>query len=143
MAARPGAQVLHATTVAVGGRAALIRGASGAGKSALALQLLALGGVLVADDRTLVWQEGTHLLTDAPDGIRGRIEARGVGILNAPHAGPQRAAMVIDMDEGPAPRLPDTPCETILGVSLPLVRGCDAPHFPAAIYLYLLHGRAA
>ena len=36
----------------------MITGASGAGKSALALQLIALGAELVADDRTELWREG-------------------------------------------------------------------------------------
>lgn len=143
MTGRHDMRMLHATTVAVAGRAALIRGASGSGKSALALQLLALGGALVADDRTLVWQAGRSLMTDAPEAIRGGIEARGVGILRAPPAGPHPAALLIDMDEPRAARLPEDESETILDITLPLVRGCDAAHFPASIYLYLMHGRIA
>ena len=134
---------LHATSVAVAGRAALIRGASGSGKSALALQLMALGAVLVADDRTCVTRASDHLLLDAPDAIRGMIEARGVGILNAPTAGPVPAALIVDMDGGIAPRLPADEQASLLGLSLPLVRGSAAAHFPAALYLYLLHGRSA
>jgi len=45
--------VLHASCVCLEGRAVLIRGASGSGKSGLALQLIALGAALVADDRTV------------------------------------------------------------------------------------------
>ena len=75
---------MHATCVAVGPHAALIRGASGRGKSGLALQLLAMGAVLVSDDRTRLWRAGDALMADAPDTIRGRIEARGVGILRVP-----------------------------------------------------------
>jgi HPr kinase/phosphorylase len=48
--------VLHATTVAIGGRGVLILGPSGSGKSGLALELMAMGAGLVADDRTEVTQ---------------------------------------------------------------------------------------
>lgn len=134
---------LHATSVSVAGRAALIRGASGSGKSALALQLIALGAELVADDRTCVSREEGLLMLSAPDAIRGLIEARGVGILNAPAAGPTPAALVVDMDAPAAPRLPPDEQASLLGLSLPLIRGSTAGFFPAAIYLYLMHGRAA
>ncbi|HEY9040192.1 MAG TPA: HPr kinase/phosphatase C-terminal domain-containing protein [Roseovarius sp.] len=134
---------LHATAVAVAGRAALIRGAAGAGKSGLALQLIAMGGTLVADDSTLIWRDSDRLLVDAPEAIRGRIEARGVGILNAPVAGPQPVALLIEMDASESPRLPEIETGAYLGVSVPLVRGSAAAHFPAAIYLYLMYGRFA
>lgn len=134
---------LHATAVAIGGKAALIRGAPGAGKSGLALQLMALGGALVSDDCTLIWRDGDRLLVDAPDTIRGRIEARGVGILNAPATGPQPLVLLIDLDAEMASRLPEYESETYLGLRVPLVRASAAAHFPAAIYLYMMHGRFA
>ncbi|MFX0540835.1 HPr kinase/phosphorylase [Roseovarius sp. S4756] len=137
-----GMQMLHASSVAVTGRAVLIRGASGSGKSSLALQLIAMGGVLVSDDRTCLWREGGALMLDAPPAIQGRIEARGVGILNAPAAGPTPAALVVDLGFEDPPRLPPEEAETILGLPLPLVRGSAAEYFPAAVHLYLLHGRA-
>jgi len=72
----PGAEVvLHATAVAVGGRGLLILGRSGAGKSSLALQLIALGARLVADDRTRVTLGPAGLVASPPEAIRGRIEA--------------------------------------------------------------------
>ncbi|WP_324751529.1 HPr kinase/phosphatase C-terminal domain-containing protein [Roseovarius sp. Pro17] len=139
----PDAVTLHATSVAVAGRAVLIRGASGSGKSALALQLIALGAVLVADDQTCLTRDGDNLMLDAPEAIRGQIEARGVGILNTPSAGPTPAALIVDMDASAAPRLPLDERTSVLGVSLPLVRGSGASHFPAALHLYLKHGRRA
>ncbi len=42
---------LHASAVAVDGRGCLITGASASGKSTLALEMIALGAELVADDR--------------------------------------------------------------------------------------------
>ena len=135
--------MLHASSVTVAGHGVLIRGASGAGKSGLALQLIAMGGMLVADDRTLLWREQECLMMVAPGAIRGRIEARGVGILNAPAAGPQPLRLIVDMDGPAPPRLPETKTETLLGLTVPLVDGSAAAHFPAAIYLYMLHGRFA
>ena len=46
--------ILHATAVAVAGRGLLIRGASGSGKSGLALEMMARGAQLVSDDRVIV-----------------------------------------------------------------------------------------
>ncbi len=134
-------QVVHASTVAVAGRAVLIRGASGSGKSALALHLLALGAGLVADDRTVVTRDAGQLIADAPATLHGLIEARGVGILKCPAVGPAPLALIVDMDRPEPERLPDWHQETVLDVALPVLRNPDAPHFPSAILLYLMHGR--
>lgn len=136
-------ETMHATTVALNGRAVLIRGASGSGKSALGLQLLGLGAALVADDRTRLWRVGAQVMADAPDTIRGRIEARGVGILNAPACGPQAVALIVDLDRVEEVRLPPMRQAALLGVTLPLLHKIETAYFPAAIRLYLLHGREA
>lgn len=136
-------EVLHATSIAINGCGVLIRGAPGSGKSSLALQLMALGGVLIADDRTHVSRDAGRVILDAPDTISGLIEARGVGILNAPAAGPTPAAVIVDLDGPAAPRLPLREQEVLLGLSLPLVRGSTSAHFPAAILFYVMHGRSA
>jgi len=121
----------------------MIRGAAGAGKSGLALQMIALGARLVADDRTRLWRDGDRLMADAPDAIRGRIEVRGVGILAAEAAGPARLKLVVDLDETEDSRLPPERRCMLLGLQLPLVRKSEGAHFPAAILLYLTHGRMA
>jgi HPr kinase/phosphorylase len=119
----------------------LIRGAAGRGKSALALQLIGLGAGLVADDRTRLWRAGPRLMADVPAPIRGRIEARGVGILAAPAVGPAEVALVVDMDTEETERLPPRRSTRLLDVERPLLRKSPSPHFPAAILLYLEHGR--
>ncbi|WP_135500960.1 HPr kinase/phosphorylase [Roseovarius aestuariivivens] len=131
------AQTLHATTVAVAGRGLLIRGASGRGKSGLALELIARGAGLVADDRTVIWRAGAQVMADAPDTIRGRIEARGLGILAAPAQGPVPLALVVDMDVEETDRLPPFRRTTVAGIDLPLARMCRSPHFSSALLLYL------
>jgi len=135
--------VLHASCVALGGRAVLIRGASGSGKSGLALQLMALGTGLVADDRTRLWRRGAVLMADAPAALCGRIEAREIGILTAPATGPAGVALVVDMDTAESDRLPPMRQVRILDVRLPLVRKSHLAHFPAAILTYLKGGRDA
>lgn len=133
--------ILHASTVALDGRAVVITGRAGAGKSALALQLMALGAGLVADDRTCLWKDGDTIWADAPETIRGRIEARFVGILDAQAVGPARAALWVDLDQEETQRLPDKKTVTVLGVSRPLLHNVQAQHFPAAILHYLKAGR--
>lgn len=141
--ASAGEVILHASCVARNGRAVLIRGASGRGKSGLALQLMALGAGLVADDRTRLWREGGRVMADAPPAIRGRIEAREVGILTAPPAGPAPVALIVDMDAAETDRLPDQRAVTLLGADIPLARKSELAHFPAAILTYLCGGRDA
>jgi HPr kinase/phosphorylase len=136
------ATCLHASTVAMNGRAVLIRGASGSGKSGLALQLIALGADLVADDRTLIRRDGAQVSADAPRAIRGRIEARGMGLLNCPAKGPAHVVLIVDMDREEEARLPPPRREDLLGVSLPVTRKNTCAHFPAAIMTYLRHGRS-
>ena len=136
----PSEQVVHATTVSVDGRAVLIRGVAGSGKSSLALQMLALGADLVADDRTRLWRDGDRIMAEAPATIAGRIEARGVGILAAPAAGPTPLAMIIDMDHIETSRLPEAREEDLLGLRLPLLAKAEFSHFPSAVMLYLANG---
>lgn len=133
-------ETVHASCVAVDGRAALILGAAGRGKSGLALRLVALGAGLVADDRTRLWRAGGRVMADAPDTIRGRIEARGLGLLRLPAVGPCALALVADLDREETERLPPLRETRIMGAALPLVHGSAQAHFPAAILLYLRYG---
>ena len=134
--------VLHASCVALSGRAVLILGAAGSGKSALALQLMALGCDLVSDDRTAVVAEGAKLIAAAPARIRGLIEARGVGILAADAVAAARIALVVDLDQADTDRLPPLRRHVLLGVALPLLHRIESAHFSAAILQYLKAGRA-
>lgn len=128
---------IHASCVAIAGRGVLILGASGTGKSALALQLLAYGATLVADDRTDVTRRGAELIADVPARIAGLIEARHVGLLRLPHGGPVPLALAVDMDREETARLPERHEYLLQGVALPCFHKCDSPHFPAAIHLYM------
>lgn len=129
--------ILHATTVAIEGRGLLIIGPSGTGKSSLALQLLALGGRLVADDRTQVSRQGGDVIADVPDAIAGQIEARHVGILNVAPAGPTPLAAVADLGQLETTRLPDLHKHVVAGISFPCLHKADTAHFPSAVLLYM------
>lgn len=116
-------------------------GASGAGKSALALELMARGAVLVSDDKTWVRAEDGQLIARAPDTIRGMIEARGLGILNADPLDRAALTLAIDLDKVETTRLPQRRKFCLSGQSLPLLHRVDHAHFPAAILQMLKAGR--
>ena len=112
---------LHATAVALDGRAVLISGPSGSGKSDLALRMLDRGFVLVSDDRTIVRKEGTRLVASAPETIKGKLEVRGVGIVEMEHQNNLPVALVVELTRD-IQRMPDENRERmILGIAIPLV----------------------
>jgi len=119
----------HATCVAVGDHGVLITGAAGRGKSTLALQLMAFGAQLVADDQVLLSCENDTLTARCPDILSGVIEARGVGVLNAD---PVASAPV---------RLPRREV-TLLGCNIPLLHGAETIHLAPAILQWMRAGRS-
>ena len=137
----PGQDRCHGSCVALAGAGVLIIGASGTGKSALALALMAIGARLIADDQVLLHRQGDDILARAPASIAGMIEARGIGLLRA-RALPEIALrLVVDLDRSEPDRLPPRREFTVLNCSLPLVLGKDLPHLSFGIAQYLRGGR--
>ncbi len=127
------ADVVHASAVAIAGRGVLIVGASGSGKSGLALRLMALGATLVADDRVSLQRADGRLWASAPDRLRGLIEARGLGILRVPACDAALLALAVDLDRSPEARLPQPLTFTRLGVDIRLLLGRDVPNLASAL----------
>ena len=117
-----GSVLLHATAVAIDGRAVLLCGRSGAGKSDLALRLIDAGARLVADDQSEVWRRGEVLLVRAPATIAGLFEVRGLGILRLDALAEAPVGLVADLVAADRiDRLPPRRAETILGIAVPLI----------------------
>ena len=137
-----GGKTIHATAVALEGRAVLNTGPAGSGKSSLALELMAHGAALIADDGVILSPaDDDAVIASAPESITGRIEARGIGILAAQAAGPAPVALVVDMGKIETDRLPPRREVRLGGVRLPAVHKCEGPAFAAAILQYLKEGR--
>lgn len=114
-------ETVHATSVAREGRAVLITGPSGAGKSDLALRLLDRGFTLVSDDQTVVRRDGDRLVASAPPTIAGKLEVRGLGIMEMETATNVPVALLVELTSA-VKRLPDDNRERqVLGIALPLV----------------------
>ena len=114
-------ETIHASTVASDGRAVLISGPSGSGKSDLALRLLDRGFTLVSDDQTIVRRDGDRLVASAPPTIEGKLEIRGIGIVEMDTVNDVPVALFVELTSE-IMRLPDDRRERpVLGVNLPLV----------------------
>jgi len=123
---RTGESGIHACAVAVGESGALIRGSSGAGKSALSLAMLVLArqtgrfAALVGDDRIFLSVAAERLLARGVPGFEGVIERRSEGLLIETHESRVVIRLVVDLGDSP-PRWPEDHDHwtELLGVRLP------------------------
>lgn len=139
---QPLPRVVHGSCVSLDGRALLLVGPSGSGKSSLALQLMAFGAGLVSDDLTCLAREAERIVTScpaAPDAVFG-IEARGLGILGAHSSGPTDLFAIVDLAKSNTTRLPEPQNLEVAGVSIPCIARVDSPAFPAMLLHFLRFG---
>ncbi len=136
--------LIHGTSVAfdLGPRlaAVLITGRPGSGKSELALELMAMGAVLVADDQTRLERRGDRVILSAPPVLRGLIEMRGIGLLRAVSQDEAPLELLIDLDTVETERLPAPHWHLLEGCRIPLLRKCASRAFAAAIRQYVIAG---
>jgi len=118
---RLSSETLHASTVALDGRAVLICGPSGSGKSDLALRLLDRGFTLVSDDQTIVRQDGGRLIASAPPTIHGKLEIRGIGIVEMETVDDVPVALCVELSSD-IQRIPDDSRDRlVLDIRIPLI----------------------
>lgn len=137
-----GAELLFpASAVAIGGRALLIEGPSGSGKSSLALALIDRGAQLIGDDGVSLRRDGDAVIAAPPPNIAGKLEIRGVGIVEmATTSAPLSLILAIDPE---APRYPDPVTNReVLGRMIPTLpfRCGDAIQALRAEWALRLHG---
>ena len=116
-------ELYHASCVCLKEGAVLLAGPSGAGKSDLALRLIREGGRLVGDDYVNLEVENGRLMASAPAAIRGKIEVRGVGIVEVPaiERAEVRCLITLAASRDAVERLPEPARVEVAGVALPAV----------------------
>jgi serine kinase of HPr protein (carbohydrate metabolism regulator) len=148
----------HGTAVAVGGRAVLLRGPPGSGKSDLALRLLATPTsalsafgrqldpiALIADDRVILTRQAGSIVVSAPANLTGLLEVRRVGLLPLVRCVPGAALMLVADASPPAPageRMPPVGQSVeIEGLRIPAIAlDLQSPSAPLVVLLALAFG---
>lgn len=125
---------LHGSAVAVGERALLIIGAPGAGKTTLAMEMIALGAELIADDRVEVQLDDARQLSlSAPPGILGLIEMRGFGLIRLAVRPLGALKLIADLDHSETERMPPRREQVFSGIVCPIMSCKGRPSLAAAL----------
>ena len=111
----------NASCVAIDGRAVLIEGEPGSGKSSLALALIDRGAVLIGDDGVTLENRQGRVWTSPPPNIAGLLEVRNVGLVTLPTCSAP-LALVLRLDEDAARFTEAAEQVERAGFELPLVR---------------------
>jgi serine kinase of HPr protein (carbohydrate metabolism regulator) len=114
-------ETVHGTCVAIDGRAVLIEGRSGGGKSDLALRLIDRGATLVADEQVVCQRHDGGLVASPPAHAAGRIEVRGIGAVEMPHAERVSVSLLIAILDSPSQHPDDARTRRIAGVDVPVL----------------------
>ncbi|MEZ5648327.1 MAG: hypothetical protein R3E60_05185 [Alphaproteobacteria bacterium] len=114
---------IHGTCVLLRDAGVLIRGPSGSGKSDLALRLIDGGGILVADDRVDLTVAQGFVWARPPEALAGKLEIRGVGIVDMAFRPKGQVALVVDFIESQGiDRLPEKITTPLLDIPIPCLK---------------------
>ena len=130
-----GSLIMHATCVDVNGSGVLIVGRSGSGKSSLAINLLALGSTLVADDQCELVRKNNRFRISKPASLPKSIEIRGVGLVSVPIINETSLDWIVNMDELEKERMPTPRFTEIGGFRVPTVFGKNMDDLASRIYV--------
>lgn len=119
----------HCSVVTIGDNCLLIEGASGSGKTCLAMGLietfnnLDITSKLVSDDQAILNVHNGNLIAEAPDPIAGKVEIRGFGITSVSYIDKAKITLVISLEKDEnIERMPDAETKTLLGVKIPYLK---------------------
>ena len=120
--------VFHATSLVLGSFGILLCGASGSGKSSLALTLIERAhqsgrvGMLISDDQTIISTENGNLIASAPHAIAGAVEIRGAGLFEVPYQPQAEINLLVELlAADKAPRYPTDEKRELAGLMLPVL----------------------
>lgn len=121
--------LVYGTCVALGRVAAVLQGISGSGKSDLALRFARAfpptdGARLVADDQVYVTEQDGRLMARAPELLAGKIEVRGIGIVEIPYQVEAELRLIVRLcAPEEVPRMPPAklPEAEVAGQALPVI----------------------
>ena len=130
-----GSLIMHATCVDINGSGVLIVGRSGSGKSSLAINLIALGSTLVADDQCEIVKKNNKLCVFKPTSLPSSIEIRGVGLVSVPMVVETSLDWVVNMDEAEKERMPHLRFTEIGGYKIPTVFGKNMDDLASRTYV--------
>ena len=119
----------------INGSGVLIVGSSGSGKSSLAINLLALGSRLVADDQCELVKKNNRFSVSKPASLPNSIEIRGIGLVSVPMVIETSLDWVVNMDEAEKERMPDLRFTEIDGYKIPTVFGKNMDDLASRIYV--------
>lgn len=119
----------HCSVVRIGDYGILIEGASGTGKTSIALGLIEtfknnnVDAALVCDDQALLKIEDGYLVARTPSALIDKVEIRGFGIASIETTGFAKISLIVGLvaDEN-IERMPEPETKELLGVCLPYLK---------------------
>lgn len=119
----------HCSVVIIGNNCILIEGASGSGKTCLAMGLietfnkLDIESTLVSDDQAILNVDEGSIIAIVPNSIAGKVEIRGFGIVSMAHIGRAKITLVVSLEEDEGiERMPEAETKTLLGIKIPYLK---------------------